>query len=183
MASRLKEWSQDLSKGVVASLIAGVILLLLVGSAVTVNIVNNNSNTTPPPSDGMKDDHTVNPGASSDTTTVSAVRFDPRENGNVDVAARGSRYFFGRDFYVGVGDVRKSDAGDLRMASLTLQERNLPKCQFVNPASGRFFLRRSNREYEVTVDITNVLAVGVNVVERTGTRTYSASCYGEGVTA
>jgi hypothetical protein len=157
-----------------ASLIAGAILLLIAGGAITVTVVNNNTNNGGSGAAGLDGTKT----SKSGTTEAPAARFDPAESGGAAVAENGSRYFFGRDFYVALADIQ-SLSGGYRVSSITLQEGTLPPCRYTNPSSGRFIYRRSDREYEVTVDLRFSIEAEVNVAEWTG-RPQSSPCVGEG---
>ncbi len=182
---RVGAWLGKRSIGVLEGVVAGIVLLVVAGGAITISIVNNNSNSVS--SDSSKTDSSAPSAGAADEMSRSEPgappppRFDPSETGTVAVSSSSSRHFLGRKFYVAIGDLTEptGQTGPYRASSITLQEGDLPACTFTNTGGGRFWYRRSEREYEVTVDIRNQFSADVNVAEWTGRRTKADPCFGE----
>jgi hypothetical protein len=192
---RLPGRLSELSVNVLGSLIASAILLVVTTSAITVAVTNNNTNTNTVGQGDAPDDESPPttlasspiPGrgnaivSDSPPTSTFPVRFDPSEDGSTWISSNQSKFFFDRQFFVAVGQV--SGTGSARVLSfMTLQEGTLAHCRFENVRPGRYFYRRSGREYEIQLDLPPGLGVAdVNIAEWDGRKTYEEPCAGSAI--
>lgn len=193
----------ELSTGVLASLVAGALLLMVTGSAAGISLVNRIRNDSTQVVTGQAvaardiDSPTVAPVpsrprvtptlSSADSPAVTAqdppapaaaaisVKYDPDEHSTVPIYVNDFAYFFDHRLYITIGNL----VGDTTMIDrVTIQEGALAPCVFENVDGGRFVVRRSEREYEVTFDKTDVrfTKVRVNVGEFIGRQLADVPC-------
>lgn len=188
--------NERFSGNVLASVIGSALIAAVAGGAVTVAVTNNNNDTVT--AAGAEDADKQGPTSTSTTTTTAPrpsplgatpstspafpVRYDPSENGSAVLSRRSFRYFFDRALYVEIESISRQ-GNQFVLSRLTVQEGVLARCTFENVHNGRFFYRRSEREYELTISFENEYAMSVNIAEWTGRTTFAGPCAGEGATA